>query len=452
MKFYARERELAILETQYKQVQNTSIMTVITGRRRIGKTSLSKLYAKGKKTLYLFVSKKDEILLCEEFTQEIQEKFNIPVYGEIRRFKDIFKIIMELGEREKLVVIVDEFQEFFQINQSVYSEIQNLWDEYKNKSHVHLIFIGSIYSLMNKIFKNSKEPLFGRADRILYLKPFPPTVLKEILEDNNKYGTENLFVNYLLTGGVPRYQEILLTNNKFTEKEILSFYFEEDSPFIEEGKTILIEEFGKEYGTYFSILELLSEGRTSRSEIESILEKDIGGYLEKLVTDYNIVGKIKPIGAKRTGRIQKYFISDNFLKFWFRFVYKYRTAIENKNYEYIRNKLKENLQTYSGPILEKLYHEIYQNSGKYMEIGNYWEKGNQNEIDLICINEIDKKIKIGEIKLNKDKININGLQKKSEKLRTKYKEYEFEYVGLSLQDIDRVMKTETRIGINDGDG
>jgi hypothetical protein len=322
-------------------------MTVITGRRRIGKTSLSKLYSKGKKTLYLFVSKKDEVLLCEEFTQAIKEKFDIPIYGNVRRFKDVFKIIMDIGQNEKIVVILDEFQEFFQINRSVYSDVQNVWDQYKDTSNIHLICIGSVYSLMTKIFKDSKEPLFGRADRVMYLKPFPPHVIKEILEDENRYSNENLFINYLLTGGVPRYQEILLANKKFSEEEILRFYFKVDSPFIEEGRTILIEEFGKEYGTYFSILELLSEGRTSRSEIESILEKDIGGYLEKLVTDYNIVGKIKPIGAKPTGRIQKYCISDNFLKFWFRYVYKYRTAIENNNYEYIRNKLKETLKSYS---------------------------------------------------------------------------------------------------------
>ena len=144
----------------------------------------------------------------------------------------------------------------------------------------------------------------------------------------------------------------------------------------------------------------MSDGRTSRSEIESILEKDIGGYLERLVTDYDIVGKIKPIGSKPTGRIQRYFIKDNFLKFWFRYVYKYRSAIENNNYLYIIKKLKENLRTYSGPILEKLYHDIFRNSGKYMEIGNYWEKGNLNEIDLVCIDELNKKMIIGEIKIN----------------------------------------------------
>ena len=289
---------------------------------------------------------------------------------------------------------------------------------------------------MIKIFRNSKEPLFGRADKIMYLKPFTPKVIKEILQDNGKYTKENLFINYLITGGVPRYQEILIKNNVFTEDGIVDYYFDENSSFIDEGKIILIEEFGKEYGTYFSILELLSEGRTSRSEIESILEKNIGGYLEKLESDYDIVSKRKPIGSKATGRVQKYFIKDNFLSFWFRFVYKYRTAIEAGNFKYLKKILEINLRTYSGPFLEKMYHEIFKATNEYNEIGNYWERGNKNEIDIVAINEMEKKMLIGEIKLNKNKINMNFLKMKSEKLINKYINFTIEYVGLGMQDLD----------------
>jgi len=270
----------------------------------------------------------------------------------------------------------------------------------------------------------------------LYLNAFSPGVLKRILKDNKKYTIENLFINYLITGGVPRYQEILVKNNLFTEDEIISFYFEEYSPFIDEGRTILIEEFGKEYGTYFSILELLSEGRTSRSEIESILEKNIGGYIDKLESDYNIISKRKPVGAKETGRVQKYYIKDNFLSFWFRFVYKYRTAIENTNYGYIKNILKINLRTYSGPFLEKMYHEIFGSTNKYNLIGRYWERGNKNEIDMIGINDIEKIILIAEIKLNKEKINLNNLKEKAKNLIKKYKGYDIEYLALGQQDIN----------------
>lgn len=436
MNFYSREKELSILEKQYEQTNDSSTMTVITGRRRIGKTFLSLKYAKGKKYIYLFVSKKNEVLLCEEFVETLKQEFTLPIIGEIKDFKTLFSLLMELGKKEKIVIIIDEFQEFFTINPSVYSDIQNIWDQNKHESKIHILFIGSVYSLMVKIFKNSKEPLFGRADRILYLKPFPPQVIKQILQDYNRYTKENLFINYMITGGVPRYQEILIGNGIFTEEEFVQFYFEENSPFIDEGRTILIEEFGKEYGTYFSILELISEGRTSRSEIESILEKDIGGYLEKLEIDYDIVAKRKPIGAKKTGRVQKYFIKDNFLQFWFRYVYKYRTAIEIGNYTYIKEILSINLRTYSGPLLEKMYQEIFSATNQYNDVGNYWERGNKNEIDLVAINDIEKNILIGEIKLNKDKISLNKLQNKSEELLKKYKGYSVKYIALGMQDID----------------
>ncbi len=437
MKFYNRKRELAFLDKQYEQVDTVSVMTVITGRRRIGKTSLALNYTKDKKHIYLFVSKKSEKLLCREFIETIKMNFNLPIIGEIEDFKTVFKLIMEIGKKEKIVVIIDEFQEFYNIDPSVYSDIQNIWDQNKDIARVHLIFIGSLYSLIVKIFKDSKEPLFGRADRIMYLKPFHPGIIKEILQDNGKYTKENLLMNYLVTGGIPRYQEILLRNNAFSETEIINYYFEENSSFIDEGKIILIEEFGKEYGTYFSILELLSEGRTSRSEIESILGKNIGGYLERLEFDYDVVSKRKPIGSKPTGRVQKYYIKDNFLNFWFRFVYKYRTAIEIGNFEYIKKVVFRQLRTYSGTILERMYHEIFREKGEYNQIGNYWERGNSNEIDIVAINDMDRKILIGEIKMNKEKINISALKSKSEKLVRKYKGFTIEYASLGLEDVDK---------------
>ncbi len=436
MKFYAREKELGLLEKQYLQLKRSAKMTVLTGRRRIGKTSLATRFAVNKKYLYLFISKKSEKLLCEEFAETIKNKFNYPIVGEITHFKDIFKLMLEISKEENIVVIIDEFQEFYNINPSVYSDLQNLWDSYKFAAKMQVIFIGSIYSLMHKIFQNSKEPLFGRADKVMYLKPFSPKTIKEILIDNNGYSAENLFILFMVTGGIPRYIEILINDNITTEKSLTDYYFSDNSPFIDEGKTILIEEFGKEYGTYFSILELMSEGRTSRTEIESILEKNIGGYLEKLATDYDLISKNRPVGAKPTGKIQKYYIKDNFLKYWFRFIQKNRSALENNNYEYLKKYLYKNIATYKGPILEKLYQEIYKERSEFNIIGNYWERGNLNEIDLVAINDLDKKIVLAEIKMNLDKARISILKTKSENLLKKYKGYDVEYLLLGMQNLD----------------
>lgn len=443
MKFYNREQELNTLNKIFTQCKESyGKITVLTGRRRIGKTLLAKKYAENKDHLYLFTSKKAEQLLCDEFISEYENFTNEKFIGSIKTFTDLFELLLKQGIKKEFVLIIDEFQEFRNINKSTFSEIQKLWDKYKFETHIHIIFIGSIYSLMTDIFQNEKEPLYGRADKIMYIKPFKPSVIKEILHDNNSFNNENLFYNYLITGGVPRYQEILIQNKCFTKEEVLDQILEKDSFFIEEGRTLLIQEFGKEYGIYFSILELIATGRTSRTEMENVLDKSIGGYLERLENEYDIVIKVKPIGAKKDSRNQKYTIKDNFIKFWFRFIYKNMTIIQSERFDYIKQLIDRDLSTYAGPILEKLFIDIMNESPKYGLIGTYWEKGNKNEIDIVAIDDIVKEIYFAEIKINKDKIKMNKLKEKTEQLLKRYPDYKVTYEGLSIMDIDNKIKNK----------
>ncbi len=241
--------------------------------------------------------------------------------------------------------------------------------------------------------------------------------------------------DYLVTGGIPRYLEILSDNARFEKSEILDFVFQKDSPFLNEGKNLLVEEFGNKYGTYFSILELISMGKTDRSAMESILEKNIGGYLDRLEKVYDVVSKIKPFDAKPAGRIQKYRIKDNFLNFWFRFIHKNRPAVETGNFNYIKELVQREYSTYSGLLLEKLFHRLVADTFEYNRIGNYWEKGNKNEIDLVAVNELKKKMLVAEIKTNPKRIEMGKLKRKAEKLVSRYKDYDIEYKGLSIEDI-----------------
>ncbi|MEA1911766.1 MAG: DUF234 domain-containing protein, partial [Spirochaetota bacterium] len=434
-----RKEELALLNKINTQISNSGKMTVITGRRRVGKTSLAIEANKANKSIYLFVSKKSEILLCEEYMKAIKDKFKIPIYGEITKFIDVFRILLDLSTKENFVLIIDEFQEFLRINPSIYSDIQNYWDQFRNKIFLHVIFIGSVHSLMVKIFQNEKEPLFGRADRILYLKPLEIRTIKKILLDSNKYSNKNLFYNYLITGGVPRYLEIFKENEIFNIDEMIDFIFDKNSLLLNEGKNLLIEEFGKEYATYFSILELVSAGRTSRSEIESILEINSGGYLDRLENEYDIISKRRPFNAKQTGKIQKYYIKDNFLTFWFRFIHKNKSSIEAGNFVFIKADVKKNLSTYSGSFLEKFFCQVLEYTQEYNVIGNYWERGNKNEIDIVAINDTDKRILFGEVKLNQDKIRINKLKNKTEKLKKEYPDYNYIYRGFSMDSINSIL-------------
>jgi AAA+ ATPase superfamily predicted ATPase len=333
-------------------------------------------------------------------------------------------------------LVVDEFQEFLYINSSIFSDIQNIWDEYKDKSKLNLIFCGSIYSLMKNIFENKKEPLFNRANNRILLKPFDIETLKEILQNNNpNYLGNDLLSFYILSGGVAKYVEIFDDKEAYSYEKMLDVIFTQNSLFIEEGKNILIEEFGKEYTTYFSILSLIASSKTSRSEIESILEKNIGGYLDRLENEYSIIKKIKPIFAKEGSRTVKYEIVDNFLAFWFRFVFKYKSAVEIENFEFVKEIVKRDFTTFAGRFLEKYFKEKLALSKEYSQIGSYWERGNKNEIDIVAINEFEKKALIAEVKLNRDKISINKLKQKALKLEKKLQGYAVEYVGFSVEDM-----------------
>lgn len=436
MKFYGRESELDLLEVTRRLSEQSAKMTVIVGRRRIGKTSLAIKAFEGKKFLYFFISRKNEALICREFIEEIEQVFRKTVLGEFRNFSRLFEYLLIVAQDEPFTLIIDEFQEFYQVNPSVYSEMQNLWDKYKSTSRMNLVICGSVYSLMKKIFENGKEPLFGRANEKIHLKPFNVDTLKKIYVDQQpKFKPGDLLAFYTITGGVAKYVEIFTDKNRLSLKQLLDEIFRENSLLLEEGRNIIIEEFGKDYITYFSILSLIASSKTSRTEIESILEKNIGGYLERLENDYQIIKSLRPIFSKPGGRIQKYYIEDNFLCFWFRFIYKYRSAIELGNYAYVRSVVERDFDQFSGQFLEKYFRDKLTLSGQYSQIGRYWNKRSDNEIDIVALDEWGKTALLAEVKRNAQKINQDQLKSKAMEITPMLQDYEISFTGFSLENM-----------------
>jgi len=436
MRFYNRERELAQLQKIRERSASSAQMTVVIGRRRIGKTSLLKKGMEGQIAVYLFVSKKSEPLLCQEFVAIVKSRLGVTNFGEITRFSEFFAWIMDLSKTRNFTLVLDEFQEFKLINPSIFSEIQNIWDSGKSDSKLNLIFCGSVYSMMKDIFENSKEPLFARATAKLIIKPFEVQVLKEILsEANPDYTQADLLAFYALTGGVAKYVENFVSAGALTLEAMLDEIFSENSLFLEEGKNTLIEEFGRDYTTYFSILSLIANSKTSRPEIESILETSVGPFLEKLENDFSIIRKVRPFFAKPTGRTIKYGIVDNFLSFWFRFVFTNSSAVEIGNFDFLKSQVRQDYSTFSGKMLDRYFIEKYKESLNFSAIGTYWESGNRNEIDLVAINSQEKRAVIAEVKVNSSKISIAKLQEKSVTLVNKLTGHQVEYLGLSIEDM-----------------
>ncbi len=410
-------------------------MTMVLGRRRVGKTTLLRKAFSDAPVLYFFIAKKNEILLCEEFVQEVETKIGVAL-GQFSSFSSLFRALMILSKDRHYTLVVDEFQEFYSINSSIYSEIQNHWDSYKEKSKINIIFCGSVYTLMKKIFENAKEPLFGRATAKLTIRPFTVTTIKQILSDYYPaYSNEDLLAFYMVTGGIAKYIEQLVHNKSFTKKEILDTVVSGGSFFLDEGRAVLIDEFGRDYGNYFSVLSLIASSKTARSEIESILQLPVGGYLDRLEKDYGIIKRRRPFGAKESVRNVKYFIEDNFLNFWFRFIYKYRSAVEIGNLDYVRNIIERDYETYSGLILERYFRDVLMQSNQYSDIGNYWDNRGQNEIDIVAVNDLEKMIHFYEVKRNPIKIDILTLESKASEILKNYRSYQDSYYKLSLEDM-----------------
>lgn len=152
-KFYNREVQLNKLRTISDDIgQSKSRLSVVVGRRRVGKTRLLNEAFQGitQKHLYLFVSRKSESALVSEFSTILQNELNTKFFKP-ESLKDIYEYLLDYSTHTPITLVIDEFQDIERVNSSLFSDLQNLWDEYKNKSMMHLVCCGSMYSLMTRI-------------------------------------------------------------------------------------------------------------------------------------------------------------------------------------------------------------------------------------------------------------------------------------------------------------
>lgn len=439
MRFFDRTEEIAFLRKIREMAKNNAQFTVVTGRRRIGKTSLVWKAYEDEPILYFFVARKAEGDLCEDYRLEIENKLGVPTMGRAEHFTDVFEYLMKLSAERPITLFIDEFQEFFRVNKSVFSDMQRIWDLYSPKSRINLIVCGSIYSMMTKIFKDKKEPLYNRQSRFMTVRPFTPTVLKDILSEYNPgYTAEDLLALYAFTGGVAKYVQLLVDAGATTKTTMLDQIIKADSIFLGEGKAILIEEFGKDYGIYFSILSAIARGKTSRSEIENVVGKEIGGYLTKLEKEYEIISKKQPLFEKSSAKNVRYVIEDNFFTFWFRFIYKYSYMLEIENYGSVKMIIGRDHETFSGLMLERYFKRVLIERQVYTRIGGWWDRKGENEIDIVAENELDDTATFFEVKRKAENIDMEKLEAKAAafmRATGEFKGYSLSYKGLSMTDM-----------------
>lgn len=440
MEFFGREKEIAELRRIRELSHQYAKFTVITGRRRIGKTELVKRALKDgtDRFVYFLITRQSEKTLCEGLQSEL-ERAGIETYGSVDKFADLIRIVVKVARERPLTLIIDEFQELERINSAFFGELQGIWDECQHTAKLNLLVCGSVNRLMNKIFFNHQQPLYGRNTGHLKLKPFSAALLKEILFSHKADATkEDLWTLWTITGGVARYVQLLMDAGAYDRMAMIDEVLSESSSFIDEGRTILAEEFGAEYSVFFSILTEIASGKNTFGDLSHAVGLDIGTYLARLENDYGIISRIVPIYEREKSRNTHYTLEDSFLRFWFRFLFKYRSWIEMDQKEALKELILRDFNTFAGFSLERYFRWKFAGESRYTRIGGWWDRKGGNEIDLVCEDELAGTVDIFEVKANEDRFNQALLKTKVEAFLKKNPEIQSslrKIASLSLKDL-----------------
>ena len=436
MKFYDRKAEMAELQRIDNLSAEASQFTVLMGRRRTGKTTLMTHAFEGKPYLYFFVGKKSEAIQCMEFQRQVEEVLGLHIHGQVTELAVLLEEVMRYSCQQQVTVIIDEFQRLADIDTGIIGNIQRVWDKYHAEAHIHLIACGSIYSMMRQIFEDRKEPLFGRKTARIDLKPFSIAVLKQILCDYNPhYTSEDLLMLYAITGGVAKYVAQLMDDGCFTWEDMLRAVCKPSSVFLEEGTELLVGEFGRKYQVYYSILQLIAGGMTTQAQIDGIIGKNSGRYLDTLETEYSLIRKRRPMWAKPNSQGVKFYIDDCFLMFWFRFVEGNRSLVELGKFDLLEELIRRDYPQFSGLVLEKYFRQLYGEQERVTNVSHWWDSRGENEIDLIALQRLDKKATVAEVKRNPKKFDAEQLSQKYQAIKQHLRGYAVELRGLSMEDM-----------------
>ena len=436
MKFYDREIEIRELQRLDDLANETAQFTVLMGRRRTGKTTLMTHALEGRNYLYFFIGKKAEPLQCQYFQQQAERELGLHIHGQLTSFARLLEELLIYSKSRKLTIIIDEFQRLEDIGNGVIGDIQQVWDKYQAEARVHLIACGSIYNMMKRIFEDRREPLFGRKTARIDLKPFSISVMKQILKDYHpKYTSEDLLMLYAVTGGVAKYVAQLMDEGCRSWEDMLAAVCRPSSIFLEEGTELLVGEFGRKFQIYYSILQLIASGMTSQSEIDSIIGKNTGRYLDTLETEYSLIRKRRPLWAKPNSQGVKFYIDDCFLNFWFRFIESNRSLVELGKLDMLEETIRNEYTQFSGLVLEKYFRQLYGEKERVTEVSHWWDNRGENEIDLIALQRLDRRATVAEVKRNPQKYDDKALARKYEQIKKHLKGYQVSLIGLSMADM-----------------
>ncbi|UUV20097.1 ATP-binding protein (plasmid) [Fusobacteria bacterium ZRK30] len=420
MKFINRKNEMKTLE---KEFTRDSSFTVIYGRRRTGKTTLIKEFIKTKKSFYFFADKQNEIIQIERFKKQLAIYFNDDLLDkiEIKDWDTLFTyLISKLPKDEKFVLVIDEFQYLCMTNKNFSSIFQRIYDEKLKDSNIMLILCGSLISMMYSEVLAYDSPLYGRRTAQIRLKPIKFDYYIEFFPDKSH---KELIEFYSITGGIPKYiQEF--NKNRSPIWNIENNIFDNNNFLYSEPKFLLQEEIN-DLSRYFSIIQSIANGDTKMAAIATRLGLNSGSlspYLSKLI-DLDILEREVPVTENiDNSKKSLYYIKDNYLAFWFNYVYPYQSYLEIENLKYPLEKISSTFDLWVSKAYERLCLESLITHEEIdfpiSKVGRWWSKN--EEIDVVGLGE--KEIIFGECKWSKKHVGLSvlfALKEKAKKVKWK---------------------------------
>ena len=420
-KFIDREHEMNTLQSEY--LREGSSLVVLYGRRRVGKTTLISEFIKNKPALFFLASEESETQNIAAFKDKAADFINNDLLrgASVSKWDVIFKAIMDTHFDAKPIIAIDEFQYLGKSNPSFPSVFQRIWEEILKDKSVMVILCGSLISMMESQTLAYNSPLYGRRTAQIRLKQISFKDYKKFFPNK----TENKLIEmYAVTGGVPKYIELFSASDDIytaIEKNILTA-----SSYLYDEPHFLLQQEVQDIGSYFSLIKAIAAGNSKLSAIASVLELKATGitkYLKTLI-DLDILEREVPITEENPEKSKKglYKITDNYIRFWFAFIYPNMSFIESGNKKIVMDKIKKGFVSrhaafvYEDICREKMWELNAEGTWPFYfsKIGKYWN--NKSEIDIAAIDEEGDNLILGECKYWSEPVGINiltALEKKA---------------------------------------
>ncbi len=318
--FIGRKAELSELESRFQSGRFE--MGVVYGARRIGKTSLLQEFIKGKAAFYFQAKESNELDNRTAFSAKVNSLIGVPYAFVYPSYSEGFDALLKYAQEKPFVIVIDEIAFIAQSDKGFLSELQYNIDHKFKDTEVKLILSGSTISFMKDILKNKRGPLFQRSTFQMNIKKM---LYSDALAFLDGLSTEEKMQYLSIFGEHPYYLE-MIDKTKTFDDNLQRLLFSRFGTLVDAPDKVL-PTASKDQNTYNTILKAIAHRRRTNKEIAEYIGKEpnyVASYLPKLM-DNEIIEKRESFN--RNQKMNYYEISDNLIRFWYRFVFDNREEI-----------------------------------------------------------------------------------------------------------------------------